>query len=131
MSEIHDRLRNYRMGHLNASFTFELKGLLHKIIKMKPKSVLIDEGYKKEELQKVISSLMSHAKTKHIPITLIKHSNYSGVNLGVDDYVLGSALTAEYLLSSIKYSPRFKKTSNYLKGVYQNPKSKLFSWISG
>lgn len=129
MSEIYDRLHNYRRGILNASITFELKGLLNKIIKLKPKSVLIDEGYKKEELQKVIAALMSHAKTKHIPITLIKHSNFSKKNLGVDDYVLGSALTAEYLLASIKHSPRFKETSTYLKGLYQNPKTGLMSWF--
>lgn len=129
MSEVYNRLKNYRFGNINASITFELKGLVEKIIKLKPNSVLIDERYKTDELRKVISSLANHAKTRHIPITLIKHSNYSNVQLGADDYVMGSALTAEYLLSSIKHSPRFKKTSSLLKGLYASPRAGLFGWL--
>ena len=129
MSEIYDKLKSYKRGFLQMQISFELKGLLKKIIKLNPKSIVIDNKYKREELQKVVASLMTHAKTRHIPITLIKHSNYEDVYLGVDDYVLSSALSAPNLVASVKNSTKFRATSNYLKTVYSDKKSSLLSWM--
>lgn len=129
MSEIYDNLKGYKRGLLQMQITFELKGLLKKIIKLNPKNIVIDNKYKREELQQVVASLMSHSKTRHIPITLIKHSNYEDVQLGVDDYVLSSALTASHLMASVKHSTKFRATNNYLKSVYSSRKSSFMSWM--
>jgi len=119
MSVIYEKLQKYKRGILDASITFELKGLLNKIIKLKPKSIVIDDKYGQEELKSVINALLRNAKTKHIPITLIKNSNHAeGVDIGADDYVLKNNLSAIELFASIKNAVKFRATRNYLNQTY-------------
>ena len=121
MSDIYENLRDYKRGILDATITFELKGLLQKIIKTKPKSVVIDDKYSHEELREVISTLLNHSKTKHIPITLIKNSNVEDkVDLDVDDFVLKHDLSAAKLIASVRNAVKFRATRNYLRKTYAN-----------
>jgi DNA-binding NarL/FixJ family response regulator len=118
MSDIYEKMREYKRGILDAAIVFELTGLLQKIIKIKPKSVVIDDKYGHEELRNVIASLLEHSKTRHIPITLIKNANVEDiVDLGVDDFVLKNDLSAGELFASIHHSVKFRATRNYLRKV--------------
>ncbi len=119
MSDIYENLLKYKRGILNAAITFELNGLLSKIIKIKPQSIVIDDKYGREELKAVINSLLHNNKTRHIPITLIKNSNQEmAVDLGADDFVLKHNLSAIELLASIKNAVKFRATRNYFTKTY-------------
>ena len=78
------------------------------------------------ELQLTVQALLKNRKTKDIPITVLKNSNYQeALNTGVMNYVLKKALTGESLYTALKNSLKFKKTQLYLQQAYAKRKGQV------
>ena len=130
MSDIYENLLKYKRGILNAAIAFELQGLLSKIIKIRPRSIVIDDKYGREELKSVINSLLHNAKTRHIPITVIKNSNHEEPgDLGADDFVLKHNLSATELMASIRNAVKFRAARNYFNKTHSNTPGFLTSTL--
>jgi hypothetical protein len=74
-----------------------------------------------------VKSLSSNKKTKDIPITVLKNSNYqeSLASSTILDYLLKQNLSPENLYKTVKNSLRFRRTQLYLYQAYKKRKDLL------
>ena len=74
-----------------------------------------------------VKSLSSNKKTKDVPITVLKNSNYheSLASSSILDYLLKQNLSPEDLYKTVKNSLRFRRTQLYLYQAYKKRKDQL------
>jgi len=105
---------------------FDLASLLERLVYFRPNFIVIDDNIGRLELQLTVQALLKNRKTKDIPITILKNSNYEeALNTGVMNYVLKKALTGESLYTALKNSLKFKKTQLYLQQAYSKRKGQV------
>jgi CheY-like chemotaxis protein len=110
---------------------FDVKSSLERLIKFKPTFLLIDHNIGRRELSQVVYSLTQNAKTRDIPITVLKNSNYEEamVSANILDYLLKKNLTAESLYSAIKNTLKFRRTRQFLMEAYSKRKDLLYKLV--
>ncbi len=92
----------------------------------KPDFILIDDNIGKTELRQVVDQLLRERRTKHIPITVLKNSNYrEAIGNGVYDYILKENLSTESIYRAIMNSFKIRKTQQYLYQSYKKRKGQL------
>ena len=91
---------------------FDLTSIGQRLLNFRPNFILIDDNIGVTILTQTVERLSSNPKTRDIPITVLKNSNYSGsvVSNDIMDYVLKRNLTSEALLKSLGNSLKFKRT---------------------
>lgn len=105
---------------------FDLKSIVERLMTFHPNYILIDDNIGKSELTSTINTLSSRRKTKDIPITVLKNSNYhESSTTGILDYVLKQHFSAESFYSILKNSLKFRRTQLYLYNAYQKRKKEL------
>ena len=105
---------------------FDLRSILERLIKFNPNYILIDDNIGKTELTQTIETLSKSRKTKDVPITVLKNSNYrESSTTGILDYVLKQNFTAESFYSILRNSFKLRRTQLYLYKAYQKRKKKL------
>ena len=93
-------------------------------MRFNPNFIFIDDNIGRLELQETLKQLSSNRKTKDVPITVLKSSNYHEA-LGASsvlDYLLKQNLSADALYNTVKNSFRFRRTQAYLYKTYQKRK---------
>lgn len=112
---------------------FDVKSSLERLIKFQPTFILIDDNIGRAELSQTVDSLIQNAKTRDIPITVLKNSNYEEAVVSADimDYLLKKNLTAESLYSAIKNTLKFRRTRQFLMDAYTNRKGILYKLTVG
>ena len=111
-------------------FAFDLKGSLHCLSTFRPSFIIIDDNIGKSELNLSVKSFMNEKKTKDVPITIIKNSNYESIFSNEPlNYVLKSNMTGELLYRALTNSSKYRRTQDYLKLVYRKRKGKLMKLI--
>ncbi|UII22552.1 hypothetical protein [Fulvivirga ligni] len=126
LGDIYEKLKKIKNKSYNAEIGFDIKGLYKKILHSKPSCILIDDNFDKTYLKTLVKRLASSIKTKHIPITIIKNSNYTETYLGhAQEFILKEGLTSEALSISILNAIRFKSMHAYINDKYEKSKSKL------
>ena len=121
MSRILEKLNQSRGTKIITEIAFDLRSILQQLIRFKPHYILIDDNIGKRELTQTVNALTQSRKTKHIPITVLKNSNYVeayGSN-GILDYILKANLSAESLYSALRNSLKFRRTQAYLYNAYK------------
>jgi CheY-like chemotaxis protein len=110
---------------------FDVKSSLERLMKFQPTFILIDDNIGREELSQTVDSLTHNAKTRDIPITVVKNSNYEEAVVSADilDYLLKKNLTAESLYSAIKNTLKFRRTRQFLLEAYTKRKSLLYKLV--
>jgi CheY-like chemotaxis protein len=105
---------------------FDVKSSLERLIRFQPNFILIDDNIGKQELSNTVTSLVHNSKTREIPITVLKNSNYEEAVVSGDvlDYLLKKNLTADALYNAIKNTLKFKRTRQYLQAL-----TKRKGWI--
>ena len=81
-------------------------------MRFNPNFIFIDDNIGRLELQETLKQLSSNRKTKDVPITVLKSSNYHEA-LGASsvlDYLLKQNLSADALYNTVKNSFRFRRT---------------------
>jgi len=126
MSNILDNLNRIRNRKVIAEIAFDLKSIFERLSHFRPQYILIDDNIGKTELRETVDTLTHYRKTKDVPITVLKNSNYeeSG-DADVLDYVLKKGLSGESLINGLKNSMKFKRTQLYLQRIYKKRKREL------
>ena len=126
LGRVFDTLHKIRDARIITEIAFDLKSIVERLIRFSPHYILIDDNIGKSELKNAVNTLLSERKTKNIPITILKSSNYhEAINTGVMNYVLKENLTGDSLHTALKNSLKFKKTQLYLLNAYKKRKGQL------
>jgi hypothetical protein len=127
MSSILEKLNQIRNAKVITEIAFDLRSILERLMKFKPNYILIDDNIGKTELTHTVNALAQAAKTKNIPITVLKNSNYQeAYGAGtILDYLLKTNLSAELLYSTLRNSIKFRKTQLYLYKAYNKRRRAL------
>ncbi|HZI24341.1 MAG TPA: hypothetical protein VFD46_04660 [Chryseolinea sp.] len=122
-----EKLKQVRSQKITTEIAFDLRSILERLMRFNPNFIFIDDNIGKFELRETIKQLASNRKTKDIPITVLKSSNYHEA-LGASsilDYLLKQNLSTDALYNTVKNSLKFRKTQRYLQMVYQKRKMEL------
>ena len=121
MGTILEKLNQVRNQKITTEIAFDLKSILERLIRFSPNFIFIDDNIGRFELQQTVKQLSTNRKTKDIPITVLKSSNYQEA-MGASsilDYLLKQNLSAEALYNTVRNSLRFRRTQLYLNKVYK------------
>jgi CheY-like chemotaxis protein len=123
---VFDALHKVRETKIITEIAFDLKSIVERLIRFSPHYILIDDNIGKLELKNAVNTLLNERKTKNVPITILKSSNYhEAINTGVMNYVLKESLTGESLHTALKNSLKFRKTQLFLLHAYKKRKGQL------
>ncbi len=128
MSLILEKLDKITGTKIITETAFDLKSILERLIKFEPNFILIDDNIGRVELTNTVQALAQSKKTKDIPITVLKNSNYkeSYYATSILDYLLKTNLSTDALYNTLRNSLRFRKTQEYLYKAY-NKRKKILS----
>ena len=131
LSTIYDKLKSIKTKTYHAEIGFDLKRAYKKIMQFNPACILIDDNLEKDYLRNLLRKLSRGARTRNIPITIIKNSNYSSAYLGdVQEFLLKDSITSEGLSSSISNSIRLRAMQKYLYTKYKKKQSQFLSFFA-
>jgi CheY-like chemotaxis protein len=118
-------------NRVTAEIAFDLASIWQRLMKFKPNFILIDDNIGLQELSQTVSTLSSNAKTRNVPITVLKNSNYSGsiVSSDVAEFMLKQHFTPESLYIVLKNSVRFQQARQYLAKAYAKRKRELLKLV--
>lgn len=110
---------------------FDLKSIFERLIHFKPNFILIDDNIGKHKLNEAIYALSQNRRTRDIPVTVLKNSNYTDSMGGssILDYALKQNLSAESLLNALRNSIKLRRTQMFLHKAYSLRKKKLMNLL--
>jgi hypothetical protein len=121
-----------KIGHLpgriiHTETAFDARSIIDRLLRFRPNFILIDDNIGQLELNQTVYVLAHNRKTKNVPITVLKNSNYTEASASpsVMDYILKGTLTAEGLYASIRNSIKIRRTQVYLMQAYKKRKGLL------
>jgi CheY-like chemotaxis protein len=132
MGRVLEKLQQVRGHKIITEIAFDLKSILERLMRFRPNFILIDDNIGRSELLVTINALSSNRKTKDIPITVLKNSNYHEAmgSASILDYLLKQNLSPEALYNTLKNSLKFRRTQLYLYQAYRKRKNQLLKVIS-
>ena len=121
-----EKLNQIHSRRIITEIAFDLRSIVERLMKFDPNYILIDDNIGKSELNQTLDTLSKSRKTKDVPITVLKNSNYhESSTSGILDYVLKQNFSAETFYSILRNSLKFKRTQLYLYNAYQRRKKQL------
>lgn len=110
---------------------FDLRSIVERLVKFRPNFILIDDNIGRLELTQTLNALSKSRKTRDVPVTVLKNSNYieSSAN-GIMDYVLKQNFTAESFYNILRNSLKFRRTQLYLYQAYRKRKNSSGNCLS-
>ena len=129
MGSVLEKLKQVRGQRIITEIAFDLRSILQRLMRFNPNFIFIDDNIGKNELMETVKSLSSNKKTKDVPITVLKNSNYheSLASSSILDYLLKQNLSPEDLYKTVKNSLRFRRTQLYLYQAYKKRKDQLLN----
>jgi hypothetical protein len=127
MGSVLDKLKQVRGQRIITEIAFDLQSILERLMRFNPNFIFIDDNIGRRELSETVKSLSSNKKTKDVPITVLKNSNYqeSFASSTILDYLLKQNLSPENLYKTVKNSLRFRRTQLYLYQAYKKRRDLL------
>jgi DNA-binding NarL/FixJ family response regulator len=127
MGSVLEKLKQVRGQKIITEIAFDLRSIVQRLLRFNPNFIFIDDNIGKNELMETVKSLSSNKKTKDVPITVLKNSNYheSVASSSILDYLLKQNLSPEDLYKTVKNSLRFRRTQLYLYQAYKKRKDQL------
>jgi chemotaxis response regulator CheB len=121
-----EKLNQIHGMRIITEIAFDLRSIVERLMKFNPNYILIDDNIGKSELTQAINTLSKRRKTKDIPITVLKNSNYHESSpSGILDYVLKQHFSADSFYSMLRNSLKFKRTQLFLYKAYRRRKRQL------
>jgi CheY-like chemotaxis protein len=119
MGYILDKLNQVNAIRVITEIAFDVRSILERLAHFNPGLILIDDNLGRPELKEVVSKLAAGKKTKDIPITILKNSNYreSLAASSILDYLLKHNLSPESLYRTIQNTLRFRRTQQLLTAI--------------
>ncbi len=120
MSNVVEKLRQVRKHRIVTEIAFDIKSTLERLMHFRPNFILIDDNLGRTGLEETVHALASERKTKDIPITVLKNSNYREITpaSGILDYLLKQNISADSLYGTIRNALRMKRTQSLLLRAY-------------
>lgn len=124
MGHILKKIHQIQNSNIITEIAFDLKTLFERLINFKPNFILIDDNIGKVELCETVAALAANRKTKDIPITVLKNSNYKEAlgSTSILDYVLKQNLSSDSLLNTMKNALRFRRAQMHLFQAHKKRK---------
>ncbi len=131
MGRVLEKIQQVRGQRIITEIAFDLKSILERLIRFRPNFILIDDNIGRSEMVETVSRLSSNKRTRDIPITVLKNSNYSESldSTSILDYLLKQTLSPEDLYNTVKNSLKFRRTQLYLYQSYKKRKGQLLNII--
>lgn len=130
VSRLFEKLSQDKGKRIVVETAFDLKTAHERLSKFLPDYILIDDNIGKSELKITMNALLTDRKTKDIPITVLKNSNYQEfIDMGILSYVLKDNLTIESLYNELKNSFRLRKTQRYIYEAYRKRKGQFMRFL--
>jgi CheY-like chemotaxis protein len=132
MSRILEKLNQLRGKKVITEIAFDVKSILGRLMSFRPNYILIDDNIGKLELTETVKALGKQNKTRNIPITVLKNSNYqeAGAPAGVFDYILKTNFSADALYNTVRNSLKLKRTQKLLYKAYASRRKALKEVLS-
>lgn len=125
LSTIEKSIAGFGRGLLKTTSIFDLQSLKSRIKNLKPAGIFIDDKFSINDIKNFIYTLHRNKNTSHIPVTLIKSSNFTNYpNSGADDFMLHTNLSGKGIYQSVLSGSKFRKTLSYLPH-FSHPKNTL------
>jgi PleD family two-component response regulator len=127
MGRVMEKLQQVRGCRIITEIAFDLKSIVERLMRFHPNFILIDDNLGKTDLLNVVNALSLNRRTKNVPITVLKNSNYqeSPGSMSVLDYLLKQNLSPEGLYNNLKNSLKLRRTQLYLYQAYRKRKNQL------
>lgn len=126
LGRVFESLNDLHGKQVVTEIAFDLKSIIERLAKFKPNFILIDDNVGAIELNNSVKTLIRYRKTRSIPITVLKNSNYhEAISSGVLNYVLKANLTGESLFKALENSMKFRQTQQFLRESYRKRKGQL------
>lgn len=131
LGDVYKNLKNLKDARFIIDFCFDFRKSIMKALKARPHIILLDDAINKKIIKKFIDRINSHKKTRDIPITLLKSSNYNEVvTSGVQEYLLKENLSSDRLYHAILNTIRFNnRTVRWLKVARRRKRRQLAGWF--
>lgn len=121
-----EKLNQIHGRRIITEIAFDVRSIVERLIKFSPNFILIDDNIGKSEMTQTVYTLSRSRKTKNVPITVLKNSNYRESTVtGIMDYVLKQNFSAETFYSILRNSLKFKRTQRFLYKAYEKRKRQL------
>jgi DNA-binding NarL/FixJ family response regulator len=132
MSNTLDKIHQLRGRKVITETAFDLKSIVERLMKFHPHFILIDDNIGKVEMAQTMEALSRSNRTKNVPITILKNSNYheASTTSTVLDYILKKNFSPESLYIAIRNSLKFKRTQEYLYKAYKKRKGQLLGRLA-
>ena|SRR5688572_20109830 len=127
LSKTLEKIHQLRGRKIITEIAFDLRSIVERLINFTPNFILIDDNIGPTELAQAVTTLTRSRKTKNIPITVLKNSNYkeSSPSSGILDYMLKQNFSPESLYTAIRNSLKFRRTQLFLYKAYRGRKGQL------
>ena len=126
LNPVHDKLKNSQSIKFITEISFNISDALMKIFKFEPNCILVDDNLENKNIKKLTGNMKKDERTRHIPITLLKSSNYKQIlSNGIMDFLLKDNLSADKLYRSILNVTNMRRTHLYLYKSYKRSKHKV------
>lgn len=115
---------------IETQIAFDLKSLQERLQNFEPTYIVIDDNLGRAALHEAVRVLLKDKRTRQIPITVLKNSNYiETIGHGALNFVLKQNLTGEALYRAMTNSLKFRKTQRYLAEAYRKRKGQLLRLV--
>jgi CheY-like chemotaxis protein len=105
---------------------FDFQSIIDRLSHFTPNFILIDDNIGRNELRQVVDQLLSERRTRKIPITVLKNSNYrEAITSGVMEFLLKENLSSDKIYKALRNSLKLRKTEMYLINSYKKRKGQL------
>ena len=132
LAKVFAYLKNLPERKVVTEFAFDLKSGLQRLSRFSPNFIILDDNLGRRELSHAIGSLSHSRKTKNIPVTVLKNSNYREAFGGVAmNYLLKENLSEKSLYAAFRSSLISARAQLYLKKVYRKRKGQLKRLLPG
>jgi len=126
LNRVNESMKNASGRKILTEIAFDIKSLFERLVNFSPNYILIDDNIGKSEVRNAVRLLVSDKKTKHVPIAILKNSNYEEVfSVGVMDYILKENITGQSLYTALANSLKFRRTQAYLYSALKKRKKQL------
>jgi DNA-binding NarL/FixJ family response regulator len=129
LRELLKQIPGYRVM---AEIAFDVRSAWARMLRFTPNFVLIDDNIGRRELAEAVSLLANRRKTRHVPVAVLKNSNYTEVlpTSAPLDYLLKQNLTPQALYMAVKNALKLQQARKYLAQAYARRKKQLLRFIS-
>jgi len=131
LGRVFDSLKGIPGKRIMTEIAFDLETIIDRLTRFTPNFIVIDDNIGKVELKNSVEALLHYRKTKRVPITVLKNSNYQeSITSGVLNYILKEHLTGESLYRALKNSMKSRQTQRHLYVAYKKRKGQLKRLLS-